>query len=138
MKSRLRSFVSLALALVLVLGAFVPAHAASNSHIEVAGQSVKDGGTLAVGDEMTVAVGIKAVSLSALTGGLHFDTEKLKCTDIEIIDEGGNGDPMAISSVSDSNNNGNIGFVYLATSNKNYKGGTVFSATFKAIAEPLR
>ena len=129
-----RKLLAALLALVLVLGTWAPAFAAS-AHVTFTDKSVGNGESVEVGDEFTVTVGISSVSLATLTGGLHFDTDLLKCTDVEIVDEGGNGDPMAKSSPKDANSNGNVGFVYLLTANKNYNGGAVLTATFEALKE---
>ncbi len=129
-----RRLLSLLLALALVFGAWVPASAAGKAHLEVASQSVEDGGTVVVGDEIEITVGIKAVELATLTGGLHFDTDLFECVKVSFAGYS-EGRPMIMSTKAEANSNGNVGFAYIGTDNIEYPAGSVFTATLKAIAK---
>lgn len=104
--------------------------------------------SLHIGDSVTVVVSNTAMTVSTFTFNIAFDTEKFECTSIVGNDEdykevvyltkesGRNPDLEAtsISSITEANGNGHVGFGWAQTGDTSFKAGNIVTITFTAKA----
>ena len=104
--------------------------------------------SLHIGDSVTVVVSNTAMTVSTFTFNIAFDTEKFECTSIVGNDEdykevvyltkesGRNPDLEAtsISSITEANGNGHVGFGWAQTGDTAFKAGNIVTITFIATA----
>ena len=104
--------------------------------------------SLHIGDSVTVAVSNTAMTVSTFTFNIAFDTEKFECTSIvgndkdykEVVyltkESGRNPDLEAtsISSITEANGNGHVGFGWAQTGDTAFKAGNIVTITFVAKA----
>jgi len=144
MKSNVRIF-SLALAMAMLLSLFaLPVSAETldaNVEVEISNASPK------VGDEITVIVKNTDMTVSSFITGVRFDNAKLECKkivgpDSEYPDEftltrknGRYVYATAAPTISNANSQGVVSVAFAGTSDVEYAGGKLFTATFKVIAE---
>ncbi len=101
---------------------------------------------LAVGDTVSVTVSSNAMTVCSFACGIYFDREKLECVRIEGPDAAAPdaffltrtaGYPVSATAVSTAANAaeaGTVGFVIASANEAEYAAGTVYTATFRAIA----
>lgn len=105
--------------------------------------------SLSVGEQMTVTMYSKEMTVSTFAAGIGFDNSKLKCISIEGSDADNPGNigltkndgnstlvpALIVHTPDDANASGNVGLTVLGMSDTNYASAAIFKITFEAIAE---
>lgn len=139
---KMKKFVSLALCVVMMMSLLVTTAFAKGEE----NLSLSATGTAEVGETIVVKVNNKALVADSFAFSFDFDNVALECVSIEgtqdadgvyLVPEAGY--PWlatAVSTVSEANASGTVGFGWAGSADVNYKAGTIAVVTFKVVAEP--
>lgn len=139
---KMKKFVSLALCVVMMMSLLVTTAFAKGEE----NLSLSATGTAEVGETIVVKVNSKALVADSFAFSFDFDNVALECVSIEgtqdadgvyLVPEAGY--PWlatAVSTVSEANASGTVGFGWAGSADVNYKAGTIAVVTFKVVAEP--
>lgn len=141
---KMKKFVSLALCVAMMMSLLVTtAFAKGEENLSL---SVPGDVEAVVGETIVVKVNNKALVADSFAFSFDFDNVALECVSIEgtqdadgvyLVPEAGY--PWlatAVSTVSEANASGTVGFGWAGSADANYKAGTIAVVTFKVVAEP--
>lgn len=139
---KMKKFVSLALCVVMMMSLLVTTAFAKGEE----NLSLSATGTAKVGETIVVKVNNKALVADSFAFSFDFDNVALECVSIEGTQDADGvylvpetGYPWlatAVSTVSEANASGTVGFGWAGSADVNYKAGTIAVVTFKVVAEP--
>ncbi len=99
--------------------------------------------TVEIGETVVVTLSTKDATVSSYAGGIHFDKAAFECVEIKDAKNKTNGylydvadddyvKMTALSTVTEANGNGNVGFAYAGTADRDYAADIIVKATFEA------
>lgn len=105
--------------------------------------------TLAIGDQMTVTLSSREMTVGSFVAGIGFDKSKLKCISItgsQPDDPGAVGltkkdghhpfvSALIVHTPDEANTTGNVGMTVMSVTDSEYADAVIFTVTFEAIAE---